>query len=130
VDARPASTAPTRGEGGSRRPPAEALNRDPFAFADDTTAASREARLPPATGLAAPTPAPALVPPPVPPVRLIGFVEDERGLRAALVVLGETVVLGAGESQAGFRVLALDRDGGVILSDPAGGRVTLEPAAR
>ena len=77
-------------------------------------------------------PAPAPVPPsfvgrsdassvaePAPsPVRLVGFVQRGDGLKAVLVVDGETVVLAQGESGGGYTVLSVDEAEGVRLTAP------------
>jgi hypothetical protein len=127
---RPSPPAVSAEEGRRPQPPSEDGGRDPFAFADDTGHLAPPGPLAPPGAAEAVSPPPALLPPPVAPVRLVGFVEAAEGLRAALVVHGETVVLGAGESHAGFRVLSLDLEGGVVLADAAGRRVALTAAAR
>jgi hypothetical protein len=73
-------------------------------------------------------PPPATVPPSavetaaeeVQPVRLIGLVHRGAGLRAALSILGNVVILGEGEEAEGYRVLSIDEEAGVRLRKPDG----------
>ena len=53
-----------------------------------------------------------------PPVRLVGFVQRGDGLKAVLVVEGETVVLAQGESVGGYTVMSVDEAEGVRLTAP------------
>lgn len=63
--------------------------------------------------------------PPVPPaVRFLGLVRRGGALKAALSFRGETVVLGVGEEEGGYRVTAVDDDG-VRLVAPDGTTLTL-----
>ena len=52
------------------------------------------------------------------PVRLVGFVQRGEGLKAVLVVEGETVVLAQGESANGYTVVSVDDAEGVRLTAP------------
>jgi hypothetical protein len=55
-----------------------------------------------------------------PAVRLIGLVHRRGELRAALSLLGNVVILGAGEEAEGYRVLSIDEEAGVRLRNPDG----------
>jgi hypothetical protein len=75
-----------------------------------------------------PEPPPAVAPPSavetaagdIQPVRLIGLVHRGGGLRAALSILGNVVILGEGEEAEGYRVLSIDEEAGVRLRKPDG----------
>jgi hypothetical protein len=86
----------------------------------------------PAAPESAPTAAPvtAPVPSPSPAVRLVGLVRRNGQLKAALAVLGETVVLARGESAAGYTVLSIDEEDGVRVQAPDGGVLRLAPDAQ
>jgi hypothetical protein len=62
-----------------------------------------------------------------PAVRLVGLVRRAGALKAALVISGETVVLGAGESAGGYTVTAVDEDSGVRVRGPGGEEIRLAP---
>ncbi|HET7295003.1 MAG TPA: hypothetical protein VFM88_21470 [Vicinamibacteria bacterium] len=61
---------------------------------------------------------------PVPPasaaVRLVGFVRQAGRLRVALVVEGESVLLGEGEAASGYELISADVNDGVRLKAPDG----------
>jgi hypothetical protein len=65
----------------------------------------------------APAPAAALAPPlaltatPEPPVRLVGLVRQPGGVRAAIAIHGEVVLLRPGETAQGWTLVALGEDG-------------------
>ena len=85
-------------------PPEEAAARplrDLFRYADEAPAV-RPAR----AATAARPPAPAASP--EPPVRLVGIVRQSGGLRAALSIRGEVVLLRPGEAADGWTLVALD----------------------
>jgi hypothetical protein len=46
-------------------------------------------------------------------------------LKAALAILGDTVVLGRGESAAGYTVLSIDEEEGVRVQAPDGSTLQL-----
>jgi hypothetical protein len=74
---------------------------------------------------------PSLVPPapsPSPLVRLVGLVRRGAQTKAALVVPGDTVVLGVGESAAGYTVVSIDEDEGVRVRTPDGGTIVIAAA--
>src|SRR5437870_1772952 len=76
-----------------------------------------------------PPPSSAPLPSPSPLVRLVGLLRRGARLRAALVVMGETVVLAPGESSGGYSVVSIDEDDGVTLRGPDGSTVTLPSAS-
>lgn len=88
--------------------------RDPFRFLNEEPSARPS---PSPSSLVArppsPDPAPARA-------RLVGLVRSAGGLRAVLVLDGEVVLVSAGDTVGGFRVLSLDEDTGVQVRDPEG----------
>ncbi|HEV7500061.1 MAG TPA: hypothetical protein VGQ33_08670 [Vicinamibacteria bacterium] len=83
------------------------------------------------SGTPAPTPPsspPLPQPSPSPLVRLVGLLRRGGRLRAALAIVGETVVLAPGESSGGYSVVSIDEDEGVTLRGPDGSTVTLSSA--
>jgi hypothetical protein len=113
--ARPA--APTAAPAPSR------LLRDPFRYADEPVA-----RAQPPVPVAEPPvepPPPAATPE---PIRLSGFVRRGKELKAVLWISGTTVVVAAGETAEGYRVLTVDEDSGVRVRDGSGGELLLRPA--
>lgn len=62
-----------------------------------------------------------------PPLRLVGLLRRGAQVKAALAIMGETVVLASGESAAGYTVLAIDDDEGVRVRTPDGGTIVLVP---
>jgi len=87
--------------------------RDIFRFGDDVD------RSPPpavaSTGVGLDTKAEAEPPPGPPPgPRLVGLIRGRDGLKAALAVQGEVVVLGRGESALGLTVVDVDEEGAVV----------------
>jgi hypothetical protein len=101
--------------------------RDPFRYADGSTADSRPRPLmplaPPSVG---PSPSPAAS---ANPLRLIGLVRKGGRLKAALSMFGETVVLGEGEESRGYKVLSVDEESGVRLKGPDGAELSLAPSS-
>ncbi len=82
------------------------LTRDPFRYADDPRPRAARAVGPsPATLASSPTPSPE------PALRLVGLVRRPDGLRAAVSIAGEVVVLKRGESAGGWTLVALDEEG-------------------
>ena len=69
---------------------------------------------------ATPPPFAAPEPSPSPLVRLVGLVRRGAQTRAALAIAGDTVVLAAGESAAGYTVVSIDEDEGVRVRMPDG----------
>lgn len=57
------------------------------------------------------------------PVRFVGVVARAGGLKAALVIEGEVVLLSSGESAMGYTLLTVDRDEGATLRTPAGAEI-------
>jgi hypothetical protein len=76
--------------------------RDLFRYADDRTAVGHPAPAVAVTRPPAPTVAPEL------PVRLVGLVRQAGGLRAAIAIRGEVVLLRPGEAAEGWTLVALD----------------------
>jgi hypothetical protein len=71
---------------------------------------------------------PSVLPPepsPSPLVRLVGLVHRGAQTRVALALAGDTVVLAAGESAAGYTVVSIDEDEGVRVRTPDGGTIVL-----
>ena len=64
-------------------------------------------------------------PSPSPLVRWGGLVHRRGQTKAALAVPGDTVVLGAGETAAGYTVVSIDEDEGVRVRTPDGGSIVL-----
>ena len=95
--------------------------RNVFEYADQRppVAAAPSAVTPPLTVAPAPSPSPAL--------RLVGLVRRGGQLKAALAILGETVVLAPGESAAGYTVISIDEEDGVRVRGPDGSAVQLAP---
>jgi hypothetical protein len=92
--------------------------RNVFEYAEPApSAAARAAPMPVASPPAEP-PLPAA--PEVPAVRLVGLVHRGGKLRAAISILGDVVVLAAGEESEGYRVLSVDEESGVRLRMPDG----------
>ena len=97
----PASTVnpgPSLAEGET---PARPL-RDLFRYADEGTAVGHPAPAVAVTRPPAPPAAPEL------PVRLVGLVRQSGGLRAAIAIRGEVVLLRPGEAAEGWTLVALD----------------------
>ena len=90
------------------------------------SAASRPAPPAPSTAVA-PVSSAALAPPPAPPLRLVGLLRRGAQVKAALAILGETVVLASGESAGGYTVMAIDEDEGVRVRTPDGSTIVLVP---
>lgn len=63
-------------------------------------------------------------PTPPPGARLVGLVRRPGGLRAALALEGEVVLLGAGDSALGYTVLDVSEER-VIVRDPGGEEIAL-----
>lgn len=95
--------------------PAPPLLRNPFEFGS-------RPREPAPSPAATSAPSHGVLPtePPPPPVRLVGFVVRGEGLRAALVVEGETVLLAVGETALGYTLVSADPGEGVRLTGPDG----------
>jgi hypothetical protein len=77
--------------------------------------------------LAPVAPAALASPPGPPPLRLVGVLRRGAQVKAALAIMGETVVLASGESAGGYTVLAIDDDEGVRVRTPDGGTIVLVP---
>jgi hypothetical protein len=89
---------PSLAEGETPAPPL----RDLFRYADEGTAVGHPAPAVAVTRPPAPTAAPEL------PVRLVGLVRQSGGLRAAIAIRGEVVLLRPGEAAEGWTLVALD----------------------
>lgn len=105
--------------------PAPPLTRDPFQYAEPAPppALALAPALPQETGTPAPVASPETV-------RLAGFVRQGPVLKAVLSLFGTTVVVSAGETAEGYRVLAVDEDSGVRLRSASGEELQLKPFAR
>jgi hypothetical protein len=101
--------------------------RNVFEYAE----ASVRAAGPPAAARSVAPPAATLpsapLPPPAPPVRLVGLLRRGNRVKAALAITGETYVLGSGESAAGYTVMGIDEDEGVRVKTPDGSTIVLAP---
>ncbi|HEY6553786.1 MAG TPA: hypothetical protein VI669_10540 [Vicinamibacteria bacterium] len=124
---RAATPASPREKEGPARPTATPIasgtpsaphSRDPFRFALPRPIASARRAPSPAEIRPSPGPTPARV-------RLVGLVRRGGVLRAALVVDGDVVLVAAGETMSGYRVVSLDEEGGVRLRDAQGREETL-----
>jgi len=102
------------------------LSRDPFRYADAPLVVREAAPAPPRP---APTPI-APIRNPDAAVRLSGFARQSGVLKAVLNLLGSVVVVGAGETVEGYRVLSVDEERGVRLLQPDGTEITLPPSDR
>jgi hypothetical protein len=82
--------------------------------------------IPAATPIALPesTPPPTSTPS---PVKLVGLVQSQNGLRAALAVEGELLLGSRGEKVRGYTIVAIDADTGVVLNGPSGETLELRP---
>ncbi|PYQ48893.1 MAG: hypothetical protein DMF78_20115 [Acidobacteria bacterium] len=98
--------------------------RNVFEYADQRPPL---AAAPSATSAATPVPTVAPAASPSPALRLVGLVRHGGQLKAALAVFGETVVLGPGESAAGYTVISIDEEEGVRVRGPDGSAVQLTP---
>jgi len=92
------------------------------------SAAARPAAPTRSVAAVAPVAAPASPPGP-PPLRLVGLLRRGAQVKAALAIMGETVVLAPGESAGGYTVLAIDDDEGVRVRTPDGGTTVLLPTS-
>ena len=101
--------------------------RNVFEYAGGAPSIVRAASGPP--GLTLPSSAPLPQPSPSPLVRFVGLLRRGGRLRAALAIVGETVVLAPGESSGGYSVVSIDEDEGVTLRTPDGSTVTLSSAS-
>ena len=109
---------------GDAAPPIPPSLRNVFEYSD---AVSRPP-IPVAARAAAPATPPPFArpePSPSPLVRLVGLVRRGGQTRAALAVAGDTVVLAAGESAAGYTVVSIDEDEGVRVRTPDGSSIVL-----
>ncbi len=95
------------------------LARNIFEYAREPDSASLPIPAP-ATAVQLPTGATATT---TPSVRLVGLVGSASGMSVALAIDGQVVVVAPGETDLGYRVLAIDRDVGVRISGPDGERV-------
>jgi len=105
----------------ARQVPVPPLTRNPFEFAGRRV--EQALTIAPASGV---TRAEAPSPPPLPaPVRLAGFVRRGEGVKAVLIVEGDAVLLGQGESTGGYTLLSVDETEGVRLTTPDGSEIGL-----
>jgi len=98
----PASPPAADSPGGDEGPQP---TRDPFHYADEPALRAGPRGGPPPALTPSPTPSPERA------VRLVGLVRRPGGLRAAVAIAGEVVVLRPGESAGGWTLVALDEDG-------------------
>lgn len=127
-DATPDTAADRRALPRSSRTPVMP-RRDLFRFGDSspapTTRAGETPVAPAAAAVAVATPAPPAR------VRLVGFVQTQGRLKAALAIESEIDVAGPGEEVRGFRVLDLDEDAAhVRLRTPEGDEIEAALAPR
>jgi hypothetical protein len=101
---------------------ARELHRNIFQYgATPTQAPARTTAVSTAVPTAAPT---------APPVKLIGVVRRSDGLRAALAAGGEIILAETGQKVAGYSVISIDENDGVILTGPDDQQIRLRPAER
>ncbi|HVR72047.1 MAG TPA: hypothetical protein VMT87_14480 [Vicinamibacteria bacterium] len=100
--------------------------RNVFEYVQPTSARAERAALPPLRSPPAEPPAATAEATAPKPVRLVGLVNRGGRLRAALSILGDVVVLAAGEEAQGYRVLSVDEDAGVRLRGPDGSEQVFE----
>ena len=62
---------------------------------------------------------------PAVPLKLVGLVHQGAGLRAALAVHGEVVLVAPGQEVAGYKIVSIDEDAGVVLTAPDGRTIEL-----
>jgi len=93
------------------------------------SAASRPAAPTRSLAAVAPVVPAAQASPGPPPLRLVGLLRRGAQVKAALAIMGETVVLASGESAGGYTVLAIDDDEGVRVRTPDGGTIVLVPTS-
>jgi hypothetical protein len=99
--------------------------RNVFDYADTPVRAAGPPARPAAV---APAAVASVAPPPPPPaVRLVGLLRRGKQLKAALAITGETFVLAAGETAAGYTVMGIDEDEGVRVKMPDGSTIVLAP---
>ena len=110
------SAAPSDPRPSPPPPPPPTLNAEPSGLAGETAARPLRDLFRYADEASAVRSAPAAVIPrppaptasPEPPVRLVGIVRQSGGLRAALAIRGEVVLLRPGEAAEGWTLVALD----------------------
>ena len=91
------------------------------------SAASRPALPAPRMAVAPVASAAMAFSPAPPPVRLVGLLRRGAQVKAALALMGETIVLASGESAGGYTVMAIDEDEGVRVRTPDGSTIVLVP---
>ena len=70
-------------------------------------------------------------PPPTPtraPVKLVGVLEQAKGLRAAIAIEGDLVLAEAGQRVGSYTVVSIDVNEGVVLTAPDGQELWLRPS--
>lgn len=96
------------------------LERDLFRYADEDQIENRQVE---PSGVGEPT----SVSTPEKPVRLVGFIRIGRSVRAALVVEGVLEVLDVGREAAGYVLLKVDADAGIVrVRTPSGEEMNIE----
>jgi hypothetical protein len=118
----PRSARPRPQASAAAEPPAS-LARNPFRYADEPVARMPAGAAPVVRATAPP---PSVSPTPE-PIRLSGFVRRGVELKAVLSVAGTTLVVAAGESAEGYRILSVDEDAGVRVRGRAGEEFLLRP---
>jgi hypothetical protein len=121
----PPGSAPVRPASPSQVPPAPAdfdldAIRDIFRFGTDAESGRPRGTVAPGRLQVAPS-----APPPAPAARLVGLVRHPDGLRAALALEGEVVLLGRDDSALGYTVVDVSEER-VVVRDPGGEELTLE----
>ena len=107
--------------------PSAAPSPSPRNVFEYVSAASRPAAPPPSMAVAPVASAAMASSPAPPPVRLVGLLRRAGQVKAALALMGETVVLASGESAGGYTVVAIDDDEGVRVRTPDGITIVLVP---
>jgi len=100
--------------------PQAGVGRDLFEYGGEPAGARH-------TGPAPRPVASATASPTTPPVKLVGVVRHPEGLRAALSVEREVLLVPAGHSAEGYTVVSIGDDGTVQIRTPQGEEMTLQP---
>jgi hypothetical protein len=113
-------TTPAPAQAIAANPKTPSLTRDLFRYRDEAAvpAQSIVASAPQQDAAPAPTPA---------PIRLVGFVKNASGRKAALSLDGGVQVVSVGSVCRGLRVISIDEEEGVRLRDDQGRETLLSP---
>jgi hypothetical protein len=126
----PPLVAPISPTGVQPRPTAQgaeavSLHRDLFRYGAAPVTATPVEAAPTREVTAAPTTAPTAV-----PVKLVGVLKKGGTVRAALSIEGEVFVAAAGETVAGYAVVSIDADEGVVVRGSDGQEIRLRVEGR